>query len=418
MTNTELFTGKAWFYAKARPGYPDAALDYIKGLVPPNAVFADIGAGTGKFTELLARGGYTVHAVEPNADMREQLAVALAAYKNVNIINAPAEATTLPDNSIDVIACAQALHWFDLDAFRTECRRIGKPSVMVIAVYNDTPGGSSAKHSKLSTEMFFTNPTLHEFPNPIFYTRESWQQYMTSHSHDPLPSDPNYSAHIAEINAIFDRENVDGILRRNVVTKVYSEILSSQAPKPLSQMTGKERAKLFPIILNEYNPAWPEWYIDEKANLERHIAAENIVRISHYGSTAIPGLLAKPTVDILLEIHETADVEKLIASLPPPEYICLNPPSIPSQPPHLMFLKGYTNTGFAEKVYHIHVRYPGDWDELYFRDYLIAHPETAAEYADLKRKLHQEFEFDRDGYTEAKGTLINEITRKARENPT
>jgi len=227
MTNTELFTGKAWFYAKARPGYPDAALDYIKGLVPPNAVFADIGAGTGKFTELLARGGYTVHAVEPNADMREQLAVTLADYKNVNIISAPAEATTLPDNSVDVVTCAQALHWFDLDAFQKECRRIGKTGVMVIAVYNDTPGGSSVKHSKLSTETFFTNPTLRKFPNPIFYTRESWQQYMTSHSHDPLPSDPNYASHIAEINAIFDRENVGGLLRRDVVTKVYSEILSA-----------------------------------------------------------------------------------------------------------------------------------------------------------------------------------------------
>jgi len=229
--NTELFTGKARFYAKARPGYPDAVLNYIKSLVPPNAVFADIGAGTGKFTDLLARGGYTVHAVEPNTDMREQLAITLAAYKNVNVINAPAEATTLPDNSIDVITCAQALHWFDPDAFRTECRRIGKPGIMVIAVYNNTSGGNSSKHSKLSTEMFFANPVVREFPNPIFYTRESWQQYMTSHSHDPLPSDPDYAVHIAEIDAMFDRENVDGILHRNVVTKVYSEILSQEDPK-------------------------------------------------------------------------------------------------------------------------------------------------------------------------------------------
>ena len=161
--NTEIFTGKARVYANARPGYPEAAFDYIKSIVPPNAVFADIGAGTGKFTEPLARCGYTVHAVEPNADMREQLAATLAAYKNVSIINAPAEATTLPDNSIDAVTCAQALHWFDLDAFQAECRRIGKPGITVIAVYNDTPGGSSTKHGRLSTETFFTNPTLREF---------------------------------------------------------------------------------------------------------------------------------------------------------------------------------------------------------------------------------------------------------------
>jgi len=223
--NTELFTGKAQAYAKARPGYPAAALDYIKSLVPPNAVFADIGAGTGKFAELLAKSGHAVYAVEPNADMREQLAIALGPYKNATIVNASAEATALPEGSIDAITCAQALHWFAPDAFRAECRRIGKPGVMVVAIYNDTPGGSSVKHSALSTEVFFANPAVREFPNPILYTRENWRQYMASHSRDPLPSDPGYAAHIAEVNAIFDRESVGGFLRRNVVTKVYSEAI-------------------------------------------------------------------------------------------------------------------------------------------------------------------------------------------------
>jgi len=167
--NTELFTGKAQFYAKAHPGYPDEVFDYINSLVPPNAVFSDIGAGTEKFTELLAKGGYTVHAVEPNTDMREQLASTLSVYKNVDIVNATAEATTLPDNSVNVITCAQALHWFELDAFQAECRRIGKLGVMVIALYNDTSGNNGSNYSKLSTEMFFTNPTVREFPNPISF---------------------------------------------------------------------------------------------------------------------------------------------------------------------------------------------------------------------------------------------------------
>lgn len=96
---------------------------------------------------------------------------------------------------------------------------------------------------------------------------------------------------------------------------------------------------------------------------------------------------------------------------------------MPIPPPHLMFLKGYTPTGFAEKVYHIHVRYQpqevscgGDWDELYFRDYLVAHPEIAEEYAALKRRLFKEFEFNRDGYTDAKSAFIKEVTRKAKED--
>ena len=221
--NTEKFTGKAQAYANARPGYPNEAMEYIKTFAPAGTVSADIGAGTGKFTELLARNGYEIYAVEPNADMREQLSVTLASYPNTKIVDGTAEATTLPDNNIDVITCAQALHWFDPDVFRAECRRIGKSDVLVIAIYNNTPGGSSITHSKQSTDVFFKSPTVREFPNPMFYTRESWLQYMTSHSHDPLPSDPGYDAHIAEMNAVFDRENVDGLLRRDVVTKIYSE---------------------------------------------------------------------------------------------------------------------------------------------------------------------------------------------------
>jgi ubiquinone/menaquinone biosynthesis C-methylase UbiE len=228
MANTQLFTGKALFYANARPGYPDAALDYIKSIVPANAVFADIGAGTGKFTQLLAKTGYTVYAVEPNADMREQLTLTLASYKNAKIINGSAEATGLPDGSMDVVTCAQALHWFDPDTFRAECGRIGKPGVMVISVYNNMgAGANSSNHSKTSAQMFFTNPTMREFPNPISYTRESWRQYMTSHSHNPLPDDPNYAAHIAEVDATFDRENINGILRHDAVTQVYSEIIGN-----------------------------------------------------------------------------------------------------------------------------------------------------------------------------------------------
>ncbi len=55
------------------------------------------------------------------------------------------------------------------------------------------------------------------------------------------------------------------------------------------------------------------------------------------------------------------------------------------------------------------------WDELYFRDYLIAHPEAAAEYAELKRSLFKDFEHNRDGYTEAKGAFIRTVTEKAKE---
>ena len=85
-------------------------------------------------------------------------------------------------------------------------------------------------------------------------------------------------------------------------------------------------------------------------------------------------------MDILLEIAETVDIEELISLMPEGEYITLRKEDNSlSEHDRVMIIKGYTETGFADKVFHIHVRNPGDWDELYFRDYLIAHPEAAVE---------------------------------------
>lgn len=181
----------------------------------------------------------------------------------------------------------------------------------------------------------------------------------------------------------------------------------------MKDMTDEERAKLFPVILNEYNPAWPQWFAEEKERLIRLIGIENIIRITHIGSTAVPGLIAKPTIDVLLEIPENTDINKLIASLPGDEYICLRQQTIPSLD-CIMFLKGYKQDGFAGRVYHIHVRYPGDWDEVHFCDYLIAHPEAANSYATLKQGLQEQFEHDRDGYTHAKGEFIKAVSKRAK----
>lgn len=221
--STENFTGKAEAYAQGRPGYPKAAIDTITGLAPSGAVFADIGAGTGKFTEKLAEQGFSVFAVEPNADMRKQLAITLAPFPNVNIMDSTAEATALPDNSVDILTVAHALHWFNLDTFLEECRRIVKPGGLVIAIYNLTPGGEMIELSKKTTDDFFTKPMTWEFSNPMDYTRDNWLAYIASQDNNPLPTDPEYHAHIAAINEVFDRASVNGLLRIDRVTKVYCE---------------------------------------------------------------------------------------------------------------------------------------------------------------------------------------------------
>ncbi len=180
----------------------------------------------------------------------------------------------------------------------------------------------------------------------------------------------------------------------------------------LTEMSNEELWQLFPIILTEHQAHWKDDFQHEAELLKEKIGSGHIEKISHIGSTAIPGLLAKPTIDILLEVKEDTDLDKLIAIMGSIGYIYSPQPHKPE--PHMMFLKRYMPTGFLPPVFHVHVRYPGVLDEIYFRDYLLEHPETAKEYGNLKLKLKQQFEHDRDGYTEAKTEFIQRITSLAK----
>jgi GrpB-like predicted nucleotidyltransferase (UPF0157 family) len=123
--------------------------------------------------------------------------------------------------------------------------------------------------------------------------------------------------------------------------------------------------------------------------------------------------LAKPTLDILLEIKDNTDTIGLKNSIEAIDYIYSYQPDNP--PPHMMYMKGYTPNGFQGQAFHLHVRYAGDWDELYFRDYLLAHPDAVREYGELKLRLKQQYEHDRDGYTHAKTAFVRKITARARK---
>ena len=77
--------------------------------------------------------------------------------------------------------------------------------------------------------------------------------------------------------------------------------------------------------------------------------------------------------------------------------------------------KGYTRQGFADRVFHLHLRIKGDNDELYFRDYLRENENIAKEYESLKLSLWRRFEHNRDGYTDAKTDFIKKYSKIARE---
>lgn len=183
--------------------------------------------------------------------------------------------------------------------------------------------------------------------------------------------------------------------------------------KELSEMSLEELWQLFPIILKEHNPEYSSWYLEEKESLVNIIGKNNIARINHIGSTSVKGLIAKPTVDILLEVNNDCEVEALKEKLSNNGWIlmsCSNDPEL-----RMVFNKGYTKYGFAEKVFHLHLRYFNDWNELYFRDYLRLNKEVADEYGKLKLSLKDKYEHNRDGYTEAKTEFIMKYTKGARE---
>jgi SAM-dependent methyltransferase len=132
---TDRFSGLATAYAQARPSYPMESIDVmLDGLGDPATLsVADLGAGTGISSRLIAARGPHTFAVEPNAKMRD----AAAAGERVTWINGTAEATTLPSGSVDVVAAFQAWHWVEHPAGVAEARRILKPGGRMAAIYNE-----------------------------------------------------------------------------------------------------------------------------------------------------------------------------------------------------------------------------------------------------------------------------------------
>lgn len=181
--------------------------------------------------------------------------------------------------------------------------------------------------------------------------------------------------------------------------------------KALNDMTIEELWELFPIILRPHNSEYEIWYNVEKENLTHVLFACDIYRINHIGSTAVNGLIAKPIVDILLELPEAYNMDVVSRLLTDSGWILMQQDS---DRKILDLNKGYTPNGFAKKVYHLHVKPAGDWGELYFRDYLQTHPEVARKYETMKLKLLRQFEHNRDAYTNAKTTFVMESTKKAR----
>jgi GrpB-like predicted nucleotidyltransferase (UPF0157 family)/GNAT superfamily N-acetyltransferase len=163
-----------------------------------------------------------------------------------------------------------------------------------------------------------------------------------------------------------------------------------------------------PVEIVPYDLSWPRQFIEEEQALRRALAAWLVGPVEHIGSTAVPGLAAKPVVDIMAGV-ETLDASRpAIVELADLGY-CYAPYRTESE-------HWFCKPSPAFRTHHLHL-IPLDsprWTEtIAFRDYLRSHPRIAAEYADLKRHFAEVYRFDREAYTEAKGPFIARITALA-----
>ena len=163
--------------------------------------------------------------------------------------------------------------------------------------------------------------------------------------------------------------------------------------KELSEMTLAELWELFPIFLVQHDDKWKNYYKEIEDLIMDLLPDYPVERISHIGSTAIQGIWAKNIVDVMVEISEKADMEELAHVMERNGFIGMS-----AETNRISLNKGYPKEGFADKVYHIHLRYIGDNDELYFRDYLNEHPQVAKDYESLKLELWKKYEHDRGEY--------------------
>lgn len=247
MDNKERFTNRVDAYVKYRPSYPREAVDYLYASVGlrVESRIADIGAGTGIFSELLLERGSRVIAIEPNPAMREAAIQRLGSAPNYEAVSGSAEATGLPNQSVHFIVCAQAFHWFDLPAAQAEFRRILQPGGCVALIWNSrlssgTPFRDTYEQllrryatdynqvnhkniSPMTLRSFFKNGTMREtkFGLAQSFDFHGLQGRLSSSSYCPEPEHPNYVPMMTELRQLFDEHQQEGRVFVDYETEIY-----------------------------------------------------------------------------------------------------------------------------------------------------------------------------------------------------
>lgn len=174
------------------------------------------------------------------------------------------------------------------------------------------------------------------------------------------------------------------------------------------------------IAITAYDPDWPLAFAREREHLLACLPPDLIRRIEHFGSTAVPGLAAKPIIDMLIEVTDLVTVKLQVVPILQTqgyEYVW-RPTAGDSEPPfYAWFIKRERQTG--RRTHHIHMverDFQQHWDRLLFRDCLINHPTTAQAYEALKRQLAAATPHDRAAYSRGKAAFIDAVTQESRRN--
>ncbi len=248
---TVRFSGRAQAYASGRPGYPpEIATALARELnLAPGAVIVDLGSGTGLSSRIFLQAGFRVIGVEPNAQMRAQAEQALAAMPGFVSVAGSAQRTTLADASVDCVVAAQAFHWFDLEATRSESLRIlrvPKRAALIWNVRRTNESDFSRGYERLLLEYggeypqirerhtdensigaFFGGPhwRLTEFEHGTELDFELLAARVNSTSYLPAPQDGAYAPMMQTLRALFDATQRGGRVVMRYDTRVYSGLI-------------------------------------------------------------------------------------------------------------------------------------------------------------------------------------------------
>lgn len=246
MKSTERFSDRVSNYVAYRPSYPVELAGILEKECKLNnsSIIADIGSGTGKWTELLVNHSLTVHAVEPNKEMREAAESLLGSSDYFTSVAGKSEATTLADQSIDLITVAQAFHWFNLEDTKKEFERILKPAGHIALIWNErntslpfqkeydqmlteyAPEYSKVNHRNITDKDvsdFLQPRTVESFSLPYSqkFDLAGLSGRMNSSSYTPKPDTPESRALNAAATALFKKHEVNGTIEFSYQSRLY-----------------------------------------------------------------------------------------------------------------------------------------------------------------------------------------------------